>query len=138
MSHSVPWKGNKNPSLSLLFLSLHHQTQTKLKERKKEKHHTFPMFSLDCFFSHSPVRCTIKKQYRDVVKFRLGAPILTLIIIGHRLISHFQVIGMLPAQLIRYNSYSLLLGCGELAAESWPAKVCFRVVTSVSLCQFCI
>lgn len=72
------------------------------------------------------------------MKIRLGVPVLTLIIIGLRLISHFQVIVMLPAQLMWCNSYSLLLGWGDLAAEIWPPKECFRVVTSVSLCQFCI
>lgn len=131
-------KGKKN-ILHHLFSSSLHTSKHNQSGRKGGSYPSFPMFSLDYFFSHSPVRCATKKQQcRGVVKIRLGVPVLTFINIGHRLISHFQVILMLPAQLMWFNSYSLLLGCGDLAAESWPPKVSFTMVASFSLCQFCI
>jgi len=40
------------------------------------------------------------KKHRGVMKIRLGVPILNFIIIGLRLISHFRVTEMLPAQLM--------------------------------------
>lgn len=97
------------------------------------------MFSFDYFFPGPPVKAYSNQKYSDVMKIRLGVPILKFISIRLRLISHFHVIVILPAQLMWWYSYSLLLDCRDLAAESRPPKVCFRMMkSSASLCQFCL